>query len=514
MSEQPLKAPSNQYVLNLPKGKWTMTDIHLFTVALEFCGKNFSAIKKEFLPWKSINSIIEFYYFGLPKKGPNSSEQTSKSSSRQSNMDSKFLENDSSSCEGDQSRHHLNSSPKENDEPNSSFSAGNHGGSVSNVKNEPNDDIEKGFPIVNGLEVVALKGRPVSPQTRTDTGNNVSNLGSLKFYKDGHLVLKLNAKQEDPAQKCHWVESQDTPKLTKQTPHFKGTCSKSESSSGSNHRSNHLRDDNDDNSVESSDVESQESSESNFQTIINPNNIKKAKVRVEDCFVPSSPCNTLSVSASSSKDHLSSSVSAKGSTMSSTSTVTQDSSSFTSSLSTKRPALDSSTLKANARLIEGDMKKRSRTTSSASSLWPSDKRALSSGTITGSLGSKWFMKVDEKLPPAAHAASRHGIGSKISSSMTVNTHTPTVSSTKPVDLTSRKSLTDVKTCPNSPPNSNTSKSQIHLLSSSSSTTSPSTTSTSTSHQTSSGLTPNEKVNRLPNYSINRYKNARGELNCH
>lgn len=484
-----------------------MTDIHLFTIALEFCGKNFSAIKKEFLPWKSINSIIEFYYLGMTKKGPNSTGQPSNNSEKRSNTEGQFTENDSSG-EDEPSQFSENLSPKEDDEPNCSSPSGNHcGGVPPNVRNELNDDGEKGFPLVNGLEVVAIKGRPVSPQPRNEAGNNVSNLGSLKFYKDGHLVLKLNAKQEDAAQKCHWVESQDTPKLSKQ-PYLKGNNSKSDSLIGLNHRPNHLGDENDENSVESSDVESQESSESNYQTTVNANSVKKAKVRVEDCFVPSSPCNTIS---STSRDHISS-VPSKGSTMSSTAPVTQDSSSISS---LKRPATDTSAHKSNSRLIEGDIKKRSRTVDSTNFLWSSEMKALSSGTSTSSLEGKWFMKVDEKsshLPPAAHAASRHGVVSKSSSSVSVSAHTPPVSTTKPVDLTSRKSLTDVKTCPNSP-----SKSQNHPSSSSSilSTTSSTTsTSTSSSQQTSSGLSPNEKVNRLQNYSINRYKNARGELNCH
>ena len=36
---------------------------------MQTCGKNFSNIKKDFLPWKSVRSIIEYYYRTLEKRG-------------------------------------------------------------------------------------------------------------------------------------------------------------------------------------------------------------------------------------------------------------------------------------------------------------------------------------------------------------------------------------------------------------------------------------------------------------
>lgn len=48
---------------------WTPTEASLFARALDECGKNFGAIKKDFLPWKPVKSLIEFYYQGrMPKQ--------------------------------------------------------------------------------------------------------------------------------------------------------------------------------------------------------------------------------------------------------------------------------------------------------------------------------------------------------------------------------------------------------------------------------------------------------------
>ena len=49
-------------------GRWNDLEAKVFNQAIKECGKNFSAIKKDYLPWKSVRSIIEFYYLSLDKQ--------------------------------------------------------------------------------------------------------------------------------------------------------------------------------------------------------------------------------------------------------------------------------------------------------------------------------------------------------------------------------------------------------------------------------------------------------------
>lgn len=49
-------------------GNWSPSEAKIFSKAMQMCGKNFSEIKKDFLPWKSVRSIIEYYYCTLDKK--------------------------------------------------------------------------------------------------------------------------------------------------------------------------------------------------------------------------------------------------------------------------------------------------------------------------------------------------------------------------------------------------------------------------------------------------------------
>ncbi|KPM08849.1 metastasis-associated MTA3-like protein [Sarcoptes scabiei] len=53
---------------NLLMGKWNATEAKVFAQAFNQCGKNFMAIKKDYLPWKSIRSIIEYYYLTCDKE--------------------------------------------------------------------------------------------------------------------------------------------------------------------------------------------------------------------------------------------------------------------------------------------------------------------------------------------------------------------------------------------------------------------------------------------------------------
>ena len=65
------ESESTNSLTNLLSSEWNSNEVKLFSRALEVCGKNFGAIKKDFLPWKSVKSIIEHYYLGIGRDGPN-----------------------------------------------------------------------------------------------------------------------------------------------------------------------------------------------------------------------------------------------------------------------------------------------------------------------------------------------------------------------------------------------------------------------------------------------------------
>lgn len=109
-----------------------------------------------------------------------------------------------------------------------------------------------------GEEVKALKAKPKLPNyvpegsTTATSLNNNNHMGSLKFFMDGQLVLKLNAKQQENSEsstsksgkKCQWVASQDTPKILKppvRNKKHKLLChtSSSSASGAKNSNSNH-----------------------------------------------------------------------------------------------------------------------------------------------------------------------------------------------------------------------------------------------------------------------------------
>lgn len=41
---------------------WSVYEMNLFEEGLDKLGKNFNEIKRDYLPWKTINSIVEYYY--------------------------------------------------------------------------------------------------------------------------------------------------------------------------------------------------------------------------------------------------------------------------------------------------------------------------------------------------------------------------------------------------------------------------------------------------------------------
>lgn len=94
--------------------------------------------------------------------------------------------------------------------------------SVYNFDEEPRDDTDLQHPPPplcsnrfecpkTGSEVKPLKAKPIIPNASLGPESTNSNVGSLKFFMDGQLVLKLNAcqEQQEGTEKCHWVQSGD-----------------------------------------------------------------------------------------------------------------------------------------------------------------------------------------------------------------------------------------------------------------------------------------------------------------
>ncbi|KAJ6218067.1 hypothetical protein RDWZM_009224 [Blomia tropicalis] len=65
-------------------GRWTTTEAETFAKALQVCGKNFGAIKKDYFPWKSVRSIIEFYYCNVDKENEQQQSQSHNKNNKKS----------------------------------------------------------------------------------------------------------------------------------------------------------------------------------------------------------------------------------------------------------------------------------------------------------------------------------------------------------------------------------------------------------------------------------------------
>jgi len=252
----------------------TCEDVELFSKAIEVCGKNFGSIKKEFLPTKSVRSIVEYYYIGSrdstegrrkTSQNLDAADGCSNSEKSQNNFNgdgsdgadrpgdlagpssNKYTQNLSSTQQGDTNyetgSHNPNKSSAENDSATmsthqkiairsgkseqthditSSKDSGNSKSvpknmdarmSVYNFEEDFKDEspVEIECPPRPGAEVKPLKAKPIIPNASLDGEASNSNVGSLRFFMDGQLVLKLNAcqDQQEGAEKCHWVQSGD-----------------------------------------------------------------------------------------------------------------------------------------------------------------------------------------------------------------------------------------------------------------------------------------------------------------
>lgn len=149
-------------------------EVEMFAKAIEVCGKNFGTTKKEFLP--SVRSRVEYYYIGSRETSDSRKKSSQNVCASQDVAVSKDVDRMS----------------------------------IYNFDDEIKDD---NSPLqdcpCSGAEVKPLKAKPILPNTSHPESSN-SNVGSLNFFMDGQLILKLNACQEQ--QKCHWVQSGEIPR--------------------------------------------------------------------------------------------------------------------------------------------------------------------------------------------------------------------------------------------------------------------------------------------------------------
>ena len=255
--------------------KWSLKEARLYSHALENYGKNFGAIKKA-LTWKPAKKIIEHYYKSGGNNNGGSGGGSGNNGSGGSSGDASDDENLDSinSPGGDGDANSTSNTNKSNNTTSTTTTPGINPKGItqtiqvacfagttdtslingylsssfdfnSDINNKLNGVVKKTVPQVNGFdqdpyallgnsidgaEVKAVRAKPIYKTEETTcgekNGDNNSVLGSLKFFMDGQLVLKLNAKQEEKNKdsespslasnsKCQWIESQDSPKLKK-----------------------------------------------------------------------------------------------------------------------------------------------------------------------------------------------------------------------------------------------------------------------------------------------------------
>ncbi|XP_054718908.1 uncharacterized protein LOC129233547 [Uloborus diversus] len=189
---------------------WSPSEAQLFAQALEACGKNFCAIKKEFLPWKPVRSIIEYYYQGkgekpedLPEEKPEiptdlltvvkKEDEPVPSCSYNLSPVEPFVEKEEkkeTSCEAITSENTETAPTKQHTE-------------TAPINFLANTRVTDHCGAVPETRIVGSQSENIASST----------VGSLNFFLGGRLVLKLDAQQDSGSgSKCQWVQSNDLPK--------------------------------------------------------------------------------------------------------------------------------------------------------------------------------------------------------------------------------------------------------------------------------------------------------------
>ena len=275
--------------------KWSVNEARLFAHALENYGKNFGAIKKA-MPWKPAKSLIDHYY----KKSNEGADGDQEDGGGSDGQDLSPSETDASAifskaefptslqvaC--------FTSSERFDGQSINWKKLKGSGQRRNGTSSHNNSNSNSSGTDVLGAEIKPVKAKPIFPtETAESAANGNSLLGSLKFFMDGQLVLKLNANQQESDKKCHWVESQDTPKIIKSVKNRKYKSSKSATGNGAEGgETSSSKASEDTGDEESSD---DESADSESRSLPSPSDWRslpavtgrKCKVKVENnCLVP------------------------------------------------------------------------------------------------------------------------------------------------------------------------------------------------------------------------------------
>lgn len=318
---------------SLGRCEWTPQEADLFAKALEVCGKNFGAIKKEFLPWKPVKSIIEFYYCGkgdikpspdikcplfLQGNGGDSTKTECESAGPSSPSRSTTKTSSDMVAASDiesfpatvPEKKEVETDKEERLEAPTSIE--NSESEVENLdsnrdKTTEVEDSKMAPPPLSCQDSSSAVIKEESPFTQTSESSG-STVGSLKFYLGGQLVLKLNAQQDSSSAapqetKCHWVQSRDTPKLAlppRKAPKSRkklSQCGKSDSAESTRWSPNGPQDACGSTSPSPSDRDGTDSERSHTPDVWTPEVFvasKKAKVTRSPLTLPSSALPRLS----------------------------------------------------------------------------------------------------------------------------------------------------------------------------------------------------------------------------
>lgn len=352
-------------VHSLTYEEWTREEVELFSKAIEVCGKNFGSIKKDFLPSKSVRSIVEYYYIGSRdiSESKKKTAQPAESGDGCSSPEKSASSNNSQGGNGggggfpasgkgnpNQANNSVSSSSRTN---NSNNDPNNHGkpltdsnetvkqtpslqnsssktaASLKQIKSEENnktksknmdarmsiynfdDEFKEDSPVRfecprPGAEVKPLKAKPIIPNSSSETEAGNPNVGSLKFFMDGQLVLKLNAcqEQQEGVEKCHWVQSGERVAPPRQKRYMKRASDRSSADQSFNgSQSNSVISSNHDEDSKNEDLTADEDSKESANSFTNAATPrqkshsasptpKKLKIRNESCPSPQGQLST------------------------------------------------------------------------------------------------------------------------------------------------------------------------------------------------------------------------------
>lgn len=371
---------------SLPTNEWKIDELILFVAALQACFRNFSSVKKEFLPWKSSKSIIELYHLCLNQQDEtlanrlddnetqdNEDERIKKLNDLRNKLDERSMNGKDvklKECSADlndiivelirlnkdnsalrESNKKTSTIIDQNDKDDDSNGNSSMNSSISNLrkkstttnlrtssrtnskkstnsstddkKDQNNEKKSKNLTksdVQSENECLEMRKRFLSnifkkhfekydkedknltnDQSKSEAIDqyefddklepmDCNSLGSLKFFKDGQLVLKLNAKQSvnNTQPHCKWEESIDSIEMNKLRSNKRKKIESNKLRESFEHKKSikMSNDDQDNSSFNESDDSRSSCSNYSLQKPLMINLFKKAKVKVENYQLP------------------------------------------------------------------------------------------------------------------------------------------------------------------------------------------------------------------------------------